>query len=413
VHTPTRSSTGCSPHPGRFTTQSPRSASGQPREVIDAEDDTATVFDWKHHGVSLGLGRDLPLYAGRLVGGSSATNNVMALRGDSAGYDAWAAAGNVGWSFADLVPAFNRVEHDLDFPSDPWHGAAGPVSIRRPLRSHPEHASAHQAFLEACVHLGHRRVDDHNKPGSVGAGPLPVNEVDGTRLHADSVVLCAGAFGSPAILLRSGVGPAADRRALGIEVRHDAAGVGRNLHDHPLLRLAFAANGEPCVPARRTILTARSDPAQPQPDVQVFPSGPTKDTGPATLTLLVALLTPLSRGRLRLTSIEPTAPPRIDPGHVTHPGDLPRLQVGVDLARELVAHPRLAERFSRVSRASSDLLCSRGAELGRAILEQVSTGRRMGRCPRAWPRVSGESRRVVVTHLVRAFSDNGSPGPAR
>jgi choline dehydrogenase len=341
--------------------------SGYPHKILDAEDSGATDFDWHHSGAAPALGREIPLFAGRVVGGSSATNNVMALRGDPSRYDAWATAGNDGWSFDEVLPAFRRLEHDLDYPGCEWHGDAGPVPIRRatPDESNP----VQEAFVDACLKAGHPEVRDHNAPSVVGVGPLPINQVDGVRqstaltylrtararrnfslrpqscvdrllldngraigvqladgtaLHADSVVLCAGAFGSAAILMRSGIGPAEELAANGIEVAADSPGVGANLHDHPLLRLEFATDGAPSVPVRQTLLTARSDPGQPAPDVQVFPSGPEQGT----LTILVALLTPQSRGRLTLN--------RIEAGYLSDPTDLPRIATGVRFAREIV-----------------------------------------------------------------------------
>jgi choline dehydrogenase len=349
---------------------------GYPRELLDAEDSGATDFDWHRSGTAPALGREIPLFAGRVVGGSSATNNVMALRGDPSRYDDWAAAGNDGWSFSDVLPAFRRLEHDLDFPACDWHGDCGPIPIRRATAD--EMAPVQSAFVDACLATGHAQLRDHNAPSAVGAGPLPLNQLDGVRqstaltylpaararrnvtlrprstvdrllvrggraigvrltdgttLHADSVVLCAGSFGSAAVLLRSGVGPADELRPQGIDVVVDVPGVGANLHDHPLLRFEFTTDSAPAVPIRQTLLTARSDPALPAPDVQIFPSGPDG----ATLTLLVALLTPQSRGRLTLTSADPAAPPRIDPGHLSDPNDLPPIATGVQFARDIAA----------------------------------------------------------------------------
>jgi choline dehydrogenase len=328
----------------------------QPAEILDAADPTGTGYDWGYTDTS-----GVPLFAGRIVGGSSATNNVMALRGDPAVYESW------DWSFADVLPPFVRLEHDVDFPNEPWHGHSGPITVRRP-------SGADQApFLRACEELGHERIADHNAPRAVGAGLLPLNEVEGVRqstaltylrsarrrsnltiradrpvdrvlvedgratgvqlrggdrIHADHIVLCAGAFGSPTLLLRSGIGPADELAALGVPVEHDLQGVGRNLQDHPLLRLQYDADGLPVAdPPRQTLLTTRDG-------IQVFPSGPTADE-PHTLTLLVALMTPRSRGALRLAS---AGPPRIDPGHLREPDDAERLAEGARLAHRLSRH---------------------------------------------------------------------------
>src|SRR4029453_15466817 len=171
---------------------------------------------------------------------------------------------------------FRRLERDLDV-DDQWHGRDGPLPIRR--AGPGELGPLQRGFLDACAAAGSRRVSDHNAPGAIGAGPLPVNTVDGVRqstaltylaqartrpnlivrggtlvdrliveggrvvavhlaepdepVPAERVILAAGSFGSPAILLRSGIGPATELAALGIGVVADRPGVGANLIDHP------------------------------------------------------------------------------------------------------------------------------------------------------------------------------------
>jgi choline dehydrogenase len=233
-------------------------------------------------------------------------------------------------------------------------------------------------------------VPDHNAPGAVGAGRLPVNELDGlrestaltylaqarnrpnltirgestvdrvlldngdamgviltdgTQITADAVVLAAGAVGSPAILLRSGIGPADDLAAVSIPVEADLPGVGANLQDHPLLRVGFVARGRPRLPPRQTLLTTRTRPGLTRPDVQVFPTGPVAGNGAPTMALLVALLTPHSRGAVHLNGPEPDTPLRIEPGYLAHPDDLPRLLAGLRLARTLATSPPLSEHL--------------------------------------------------------------------
>jgi choline dehydrogenase len=301
------------------------------------------------------------------VGGSSATNNVMALRGHRSGYDEWARYGCHGWSYDSVLPAFKRCERDLDFDDD-VHGRRGPVAIRRAPTS--ELTATQEAFVRACVAAGHAEVADHNAPETVGVGPLPTNQLDGVRqsvaltylaqarrranltirpntdvarvliederacgveladgerVRGETVVLCAGAIGSPAILLRSGIGPPDRLDAVRIRARRALPGVGANLHDHPLLRLPYAARGESHPQQRQTLLTLA-------PDLQIFPSGVTRDS---TVALLVSLVKPYSRGRLRLRDADPRIPPDIDVGLLTHPADLPRLTAGIRHARQL------------------------------------------------------------------------------
>jgi choline dehydrogenase len=358
--------------------------SEQPQPVRDARDLSATDWDWGYHSEPSRLGRRLPLYAGKIIGGSSATNNVMALRGHPADYDAWATAGNPGWEFETLLTAFTRLERDLDYPDDlDWHGRNGPIAVHRHGES--DLTPPHAAFLTACIHSGFEQVEDHNVPGAVGVGPLPLNEVGGVRqstaltylaeartiptlrvraeaevtrvlieshravgvetahgqrLHADYVVLCAGAYGTPEILLRSGIGPADQLRRVGLPVHQDLPGVGANLHDHPLVRLTYPTLDEPNGPPLQTLLTTRTAATMGGPDLQIFPSGPTANSGNgenanATLTILVALMTPTSRGQLRLTSPEPHTAPTIDPGYLQDQSDLARLVTGLRLAGEI------------------------------------------------------------------------------
>ncbi|HEU0199082.1 MAG TPA: FAD-dependent oxidoreductase [Burkholderiaceae bacterium] len=217
----------------------------------------AFTHDWGYRSEPGALGRTINLPRAKLVGGCSATNAAMALRGTPDDYDEWAAHGNPGWAFADVLPFFRRLENDADF-ADHWHGRGGPVPIRRdpPQALLPEH----RAFLQACAEAGFGAVADHNAPAALGAGVLPRNVVAGVRqsaalthlaaarsrrnvtilsdvlvdrllfeerrvvcvrladrtesLHADRVVLTAGAFGSPAILMRSGIGPADHLKSL-------------------------------------------------------------------------------------------------------------------------------------------------------------------------------------------------------
>ena len=222
---------------------------------------------------------------------------MLRLRGSPHDYDGWAALGNPGWRFADVLDDFRRLECDADF-HDQWHGSDGVIPIRRHPRS--ELNCAQTAFLDGALALGHRYVEDHNRPGSVGAGPTPRNArdgmrmstavtylaqarsrpnltlcpeavasqvacsgsratgvrlLDGTLIGADRVVLAAGTYGSPMILARSGIGPAAELEALGITPIVDLPGVGRNLSDHPLLSVDLPTRPSPG-PSRSRLISA-------------------------------------------------------------------------------------------------------------------------------------------------------------
>ncbi len=222
---------------------------------------------------------------GRVVGGSSAVNTCIALRGMPFDYDEWASLGLPEWAWEHCLPAFKRLETDLDFDNE-WHGQDGPIPIRR----HPpeELVPWQAAFLEACEEIGFPKCADTNDPTTTGAGPHAMNKINGERmsaartyltkrvrerpnftilanalvrrvrsrdrrvqgieierfgavreLKADRVVLSAGAVATPGILLRSGIGPKQTVIALGVEPVVDVAGVASQLLDHPGIAVFF------------------------------------------------------------------------------------------------------------------------------------------------------------------------------
>jgi choline dehydrogenase len=357
-----------------------------PAVLADASCPTVE-FDWGYASEPDRPGGATGLPRAKVMGGCSATNATFALRGAPSDYDAWARAGNEGWAFDDVLPYFCKLETDHDF-GDAWHGHDGPLPIRRTRASD---LRPHQAALiDAARALGHEAIDDHNRPGALGAGATPRNAVDGVRIStalaylspvrtrrnldvranavvdrvlisngravgvrlvggdevgADSVVLSAGAYGSPAILLRSGVGPAGDLRSLGIDSVLDLAGVGANLIDHPALSVdmptAPIANGDwfqvavtwrsrRCGDDAYDMHIVGGGPIQSAPDEYVF-------------FLLVGLMRPRSRGRVTLRSHDPAAAPRIQMGDLAHADDRARMIEGVQHARELFHTPPLRE----------------------------------------------------------------------
>ncbi len=360
---------------------------------IRASHNPTPSHDWGYASEPGGGVPAIALWRGKLVGGCSATNGVFALRGSPADFDEWAALGNPGWSFDELFPSFRRLENDLDF-ADRWHGREGPVAIRRHRRDELGPGAA--AFLDACATLGFASVADHNAPGAVGAGPVPLNQIGGVRqstaltylaaarerknlsvragcaidrvlfagqraigvrladgetISAARVILAAGAFGSPAILLRSGVGPADDLCALGIPVQADRPGVGRDLVDHPRFGLRYATPPgavRPALQGCQALLTLRSSDAQPGHDLHIFPwaafpfDTSESPTG-ARMVLHAALMKPRSRGSVRLRSADPAAAPLIAPGWFADRDDLPRLRLAVRTARRLAATAPLSD----------------------------------------------------------------------
>jgi choline dehydrogenase len=369
-----------------------------PPDVADGAFPT-TEHDWGYRSQPDPAGRSIPLPRGRLMGGCSATNACVALRACPADFEHWAALGNEGWSFDKVLPFFVRCETDRDFPEALWHGSSGPLPIRRSATD--ELAPSQAAALEAAAALGYPAVDDHNRPGAIGAGLLPVNRIDGLRMstavtylaaararpnltvmpdtlidrvevegrtavgvrlgrseelvRGDVVVLSAGAYGSPAVLMRSGVGPTGDLSALGIRVIQDLPGVGENLIDHAWLSVDVPASpNPPPAPLAQGMVTLLADtgdhsavsPAR--PDLQLLPcsampAGPSASPTGARMFVGFSVVSPRSRGRLRLRSPDPAVAPLIDPAHLRDPHDLSRALEGLRRARQLLRTAPLSD----------------------------------------------------------------------
>lgn len=368
---------------------------------------SAGTHDWSYADEATGG----PVARARVVGGCSATNGTVALRGATGDYDRWAKLGNPGWSFAELLPAFRRVEDDYDF-ADQWHGRGGPVPVRRyrPKELTAVNAAAYTAMALADF----PELADHNRPGAVGLGPAPVNTIggqrmsaartylaqararanltvlpdaladriviengrargvllaDGREVRADQVVLASGAYGSPPILLRSGIGPAGQLRELGIEVRADLPGVGANLQEHPGVSVIWPVAEElPDGPRFQVLATWRSglDPDA-EYDMQHMPAG-----APSMFWVSAAVLTPRSRGTVRLASPDPAAAPRIRLNLLEDPLDMARMIAGVRSARRIGAQSPMVELASGPEQWAGAGIDDE-AELARAIRSSVWT----------------------------------------
>jgi choline dehydrogenase len=347
--------------------------------------------DWGYvNGASNGRPGHL-LERARVIGGCSSHNGCAAIWGSRADYDNWVALGNPGWSADDLLPFFKlanetlRVKRISSSEVTPWQ----------------------QACLETAPKIGIPQVADLNDlDEDIGMSTSPVNILDGVRwntafayldplrgndsltirgqlqvdrlrlegsrvlaieaigpdgpltVEVGRVVLCAGTYGSPAILLRSGIGPDAELRALGIETKLDLA-VGRNLHDHPAVYLNYS--GTPQLVAamldfvvrggvlfsEQTIAKFRSKYCTSAYDLHLFPvGGQFTDTADTWEFLLpVANMTPLSRGSVQLTSADPFATLKIDTAYLSDPEgrDLAILWNGIELVRDYACQAPLAD----------------------------------------------------------------------
>ena len=359
-----------------------------PSDVADASQPTVG-HDWGFVSERADLQRIVALPRAKLIGGCSATNAAFLLRGRPADYDAWTAAGNPGWSFADLLPTFRAVESDSDV-RDSWHGSRGPIPV---CRTAPEDLTPLQrAFTESAVALGYARTHDLNHPEAEGVGATPRNVRDGIRMsaalthlaparardnltveadclvdrielagdvvhgvrlvggqvvEAARVVLAAGAYCSPLILMRSGLGPADWLAEAGIATTVELAGVGRNLGDHPIVAVDLPTRPGFDGPRFQVLLLARSGrcPDEAPPDLHLFASGPYDDEASPTggvFGIVTGLVAPTSRGTVRLRSADPEDPPVIETPLLKDDEDVERMVDAIRLARALSRTPPLS-----------------------------------------------------------------------
>jgi choline dehydrogenase len=208
----------------------------------------------------------------------------------------------------------------------------------------------------------------------------------GEVIDAGRVVLASGAYGSPAILMRTGVGPAGHLRSVGVEPVLDRPGVGANLAEHPLMPNAFEAMTPPRVgdPVFQVMLTAASSTADGVYDLHVLPLfNPPELQGDAPVfVILASVMTPRSRGSVRLRSADPADAPHIDLGLLTHPADMPRMLDAVRVARRLAAteplRDLLGEQIMPGAGATTDEQLAAAVRAGCEIYQHPVGSCRMG-----------------------------------
>ena len=362
-----------------------------PADLLDARTIPST-HGWGYTSGEELPGRSLAYERARVIGGCSAHNGCTVSWGHRLDYDGWASMGLRGWDADDLLPLFKeaslrmRVRRFADGEIAPYHGAfieAGvamelpevddlesldgvpgvcaepsnsPDGIRwnaafaylDPVRDRPELVVRGDTLVDRVL------VERGRAVGVIALGPEGAFEA-----RADVVVVTAGAYGSPAILLRTGIGPADQLRALGVRVIEDLP-VGRNLHDHPSFELIFAPSEEllrrtaafeatgRTVPDEQGFAKGESGRAQAsgEPfDLHVFP----EISSNGRLGVFVALLTPRSRGTLTLRGRDPEAAPRLDHAYLSDEDghDLEALVDGVELARAFASTEPFASMLDR------------------------------------------------------------------
>lgn len=372
----------------------PRSSTSWPGELKDAATIPVT-HDWGHFGKGA-AGQDLAFERARVIGGCSTHNGCTQSWGWAGDYDRWAASGLGGWSAASMKDYFAM--------------ATERMRVRRSAES--EVQPFHEEFLGACARLGIPRTSDlDDLDGGLGVDVSPVNIVDGVRWNAafayldpvrqssrlrvvggaevtsihvaqgrvvgvdvvreqgsvehvacGELILSSGTYGTPDLLLRSGIGPAPELQALGMAVVLDLPGVGRNLHDQSTLQLEFDASPELVsrleafraahdnwLPEEQTVAKLASSVAQAPYDLHVYPWVEPRTDSPTgwVAVMPVGLLMPLSRGRYTLAKSHGQVRGIVEHNYLGEPADLNALLDGVDIVEELVQSSGFARLLGR------------------------------------------------------------------
>jgi 5-(hydroxymethyl)furfural/furfural oxidase len=350
------------------------------------------------------------LWRGRAIGGSSTINGQIAIRGVPDDFSDWQAMGCPGWDWNDVLPFFRKLESDVDFGDAPWHGDSGPIPVyRAPVEAW---GPVDRAVMKSALALGYGWCPDHNAPEGTGVSPYAINsraglristndgylepargranltivghalvdtlQFEGNRAHASGVrvridggeartvrarrevFLSAGAIHSPALLQRSGIGPAALLASHGIAVVADRP-VGEHLLDHPILSLFLHLREEARVSTlqhRHTNCCVRysSKLAGAGVNDMIMIAGnlrPAEDGGTARARLAVSAFQALSEGTVRITSRDPAHDPAIEERMLSHDSDLLRLRDGVRRMRELCLRPEIEAIATRVEYGST------------------------------------------------------------
>jgi choline dehydrogenase len=365
-------------------------------------------------------------WRGKALGGSSTVNAQIAIRGVPAAFDAWAEAGCEGWSAAEVLPLYDRIEDDANF-GVPGKRQGGPLPVWRMPEA--RWGAVDLALRDAALAENYAWKADLNAPEGEGISCNPINLRDGMRITtndaylepargrpnleirgealvdrvlfegraargvrvrfgagawqeiaAREVVLSAGAIHSPCLLMRSGIGPAAELKALGIDVLADLPAVGRHFMDHPILRAsldlkpAFRAQGND---ARHTncCLTYSSrlgGGGERDMIVIAYNHRGLVDSGVAPVGAIgVALYDAFSQGEVRLVAADPDAQPLVEENMLDHPADRLRLRDGVRRLARLCAQPAIAGIAERITFGESPLSFAQAAALPDDALDAV------------------------------------------
>ncbi len=342
---------------------------------------------------------------GRVIGGGSSVNGMVSVRGLPSDYDGWAAAGAAGWDWEGVLPAFRKLEHDRDFDG-PLHGKDGPVGLRRvPAEVWPGFV---KGVIRAVDEMGFENIGDQNGVFTDGYFPIAICNIDDRRVsaaiayltaevrarrnltivaetrverllfegrrvtgvaargaggaggrfevRAREVIVSAGALHSPALLLRSGIGPGEELKALGIAAVCDRPGVGKHLMEHPGVNFGCYMRPEARLPAglRRQMFAglrwSSNMEGCPKGDMYLIPTNKTAwhEIGARLGVIMVWVNKSYSTGAVRLTSPDPNAPIDVDFDMCSDPRDLDRLVMATRLLIRLQENPAIRETVTDI-----------------------------------------------------------------
>jgi 5-(hydroxymethyl)furfural/furfural oxidase len=334
---------------------------------------------------------------GRIMGGGSSINAMIALRGMQGDFEEWVAAGAGNWGWDDVLPYYRKLERDLDFDG-PLHGAEGPIPVRRhrrdqwpgfcrevvraveelhgfehvedmnaevrngygsvPISSLPEQrVSAAMGYLDDAVRsrenldiMAETEVDGLLFEGTRVVGVRTVRNGAGAEHRGGEVIVAAGTLQSPALLIRSGIGPASDIKDLGLEVRAELPGVGANLQDHPAVSMAAylkPAGKQPRgLRAAPNVALRYSSGVEGCPGSDMYISVTNKSSwhplGQQLGGLVCCVYKPFSRGRVSVAKLDRRVSPRIEFNLLADDRDVERLAGSLKMADAIYRHPALA-----------------------------------------------------------------------
>jgi choline dehydrogenase len=333
--------------------------------------------------------------AGRIMGGGSSVNVMSVLRPQRYDLDQWVQAGNPDWSYENCLPFMKRIESDQDYPDSPIHGKDGPLYVKRHFTLDMPASPPVRALIDAAYSMGLPKCPDLNVPEPYGVCASPYNIKDGKRqstvvaylnqargrsnltivaeatvqaLHlagkkaegvryqkdgqtqtalGGQILLTAGVYGSPQILMLSGIGPAAELKKHRIPLVHELLGVGENYQDHPVVFMTFEGPKESkedwVVPRFRLII--RKNPISEAANFHIVMRPPTEVSGIKRMMPLSAhLLEQRNRGRVFLQSDDPHEQVGIDSQMLEHPEDLKAMVEAMQFIDELV-HQKQTKEF--------------------------------------------------------------------